>query len=332
MTLSSLSVGVIGAGEMVARYHLPTLHALKPVVRIDWLADSDYKKARLIGNAYGVKPLRIPEQASALPATDVVLVAIPYGARGQYWKSLRERSSAVYLEKPIAQTVAEHREMCTWFAPHRLGCGYQRRSWGGTLLLKELIETELFGSLERIRLGFGSPGTSQWSGYSANVGLAGGGVLFEFAVHWIDQMLFCTSATSVNVQGVQMIVDEGYDLHTEALVSLTVKNRSIACDMTISRLKDTSESMEFDFKQASVIASYLTDDIIVKSKTGRCFYRLLPDRGPLHPKTPRQTLHSHWCEFLGGIRTATINRTSAAECTLTTELLEALYRAGSAES
>jgi predicted dehydrogenase len=332
MTLSSLSVGVIGAGEMVARYHLPTLHALKPSVRIDWLADSDYKKARLVGNAYGVKPLRMHEQVSALPATDVILVAIPYGARGQYWKSLRERNSAVYLEKPIAQTAVEHREMCSWFAPHRLGCGYQRRSWGGTLLLKELIETELFGPLERIRLGFGGPGTSQWSGYSANVDLAGGGVLFEFAVHWIDQMLFCTSATSVKVRSGRMIVDEGYDLHTEALVSLMLKNRSVDCDMTISRLKDTSESMEFDFKQASVIVSYLTDDIVVRNKTGRRLYRLLPDRGPLHPKTPRQTLHSHWCEFLAGVRTATTNRTSATECTLTTELLEALYCAGLAEN
>ena len=326
---SPLSVGIIGAGEMVSRYHLPTLLALKPEVRVDWITDADPGKAKLVARAFRVPAQSLPDNPANLPVTDIVLMAIPYGTRGPYWKSLRERPSAIYLEKPIALSADEHRELCATFPPYKFGCGYQRRSWGPTQMTKRLIEDELFGSLQRISLGFGQPGITLWGGgYSSDIRLAGGGVIFEFAVHALDQILYCASAESVEASRVRMIVDGGYDLHTEAEVKVTTKNhRRIDCSITISRAAVTSESLDFHFQHATVSMSLTVDDITVRNLRNDRTYRLAYGNDSLYPSTPRQTLYEHWLAFIQGLRTSRLNRTCATESILTTDLVEQLYRA-----
>ena len=163
-----LTVGIVGAGAVVEKSHLPVLRATRELSVI-WLADINMRKARSLGDAHGVKAVDISYGLDSLPPADVVLLAIPLGARSPYYEVLSTGSSALYVEKPIARTLKDHQQLCSWFPDYRLGCGFQRRSSGATQLLRQIITERLFGDLRLIRFGWGGPGSSGGDGFLSNL-------------------------------------------------------------------------------------------------------------------------------------------------------------------
>src|SRR5258708_6042613 len=120
--MAIFSVGIIGAGSIVTSFHLPVLLAMQQV-RVEWITDIDAKMAGSVAKAFGVPPLAMPDPLAEIPRTDIVVLAIPYGARPPYYEALRGRGTAIYVEKPIARTAAEHLELCSWFADYQLASG-----------------------------------------------------------------------------------------------------------------------------------------------------------------------------------------------------------------
>ncbi len=325
-----LTLGIIGAGDIVAKAHLPTISTLEDV-SVSWIADRDLQKARSLGRAFGINGCLAVESERELPMADVVLLAVPYGARDEFYSYLKTWSCALYVEKPFALSVARHRELCSWFPEYKLGCGFQQRSWGPTQLLMETIEENLFGRLRSIRYGFGSPGAIVGGRYHSDVRLAGGGVLFEVGVHGSDTLLFVTNATAVEINEADVQMEGGLDIHTEAEITLTTqKGDTVGCHLTVTCLKETTGNLEFIFDHARVIHSYPAG-LTVKSMRGKGSYEISTAKSLL-PSTSYQTFHEHWATFLSGVRQRRTNRTSASQTILTTEVIEKLYQAGSETS
>lgn len=318
-----LTVGIIGAGDIVAKVHLPTLFTLENV-SVSWVADSDSRKAQSLGHAFRIKHHTLLDSLRKLPFADVVLLAIPYGVRDPYYSYLKDWSCALYVEKPFARSVDRHREICSWYPEYKLACGFQQRSWGPTHLLRKIIEENLFGRLRSVRYGFGSPGAIVGGRYHSDVRLAGGGVLFEAGIHGIDVLLFITKAIAVEINEANMLMEDGLDLHTDAEMTLTTKRgETIDCHLTVTCLEETTGRLEFIFDNVRVIHSY-PNGLIVKSLQGKGSYEISTTK-PLLPLTSFQTFHEHWSVFVGGIREARTNRTSASQSILTTEVIEKLY-------
>src|SRR5690242_18362576 len=86
-------VGIIGAGDIVTQVHLPCLLA-RDDLQIAWVVDSNPDRSRRAGKAFGVESFRVPEDPAALPSADVILLAIPFGARPPYYTALASRRVA----------------------------------------------------------------------------------------------------------------------------------------------------------------------------------------------------------------------------------------------
>lgn len=321
-------MGVVGAGEIVAKTHLPVLRTI-PTVSVDWLTDLDFQKARAVADAFGVRKCVLPEDLMELPPSDIVLIAVPYGVRAPYYKVFRQRLSALYVEKPFARTVDYHRKICSWFPEFGLACGLQRRCWGPLRLVKQIITTRLFGSLRSVRYGFGGPGLTVGGRYNADLQTAGGGPLFESAVHGIDAILFSTDAVGTQVKAATMIMDGGFDLHTTAEIVLVSRyGDNILVEVTVSVLEDTLNGLEYVFENAVICLSFSGKDLQIRPKnaTGHC--RISPGRNETYPLSTMQTMYAYWCRFLEGLRSQQTNETSATQAVLTTKVIEELYRAG----
>lgn len=324
----NFSVGVIGAGEIVSTVHLPVLLAMKEA-SIAWLADLNPDKANSVARAYHINHIELPKNPKDLPYSDIILLAIPYGARNPYYEALSDDSCALYVEKPFARTVDEHKRLCSLLPDYRLACGFQRRSWGPTLQMKQLIKKNLFGRLCSVRLGFGGPGIVTGGGYNSNIDLAGGGIIMETGCHSIDALFFILSANRAQVDDVNMIMDNGFDMHTNAKLCLTTsKQEQIKCEAIISCLQETINCLEFTFDHAIVSFSLFGDGIIhVKDLNSSQSYTLSPIN-KIYPLTAFQTFYSHWSLFFDGIRTKHANHTAAFQSILTTEVIEKLYSKG----
>jgi len=56
--------------------------------------------------------------------------------RSEYLNEFSARGAAVFCEKPFAVSEAEHRRIVGQFPVHALGCGYMRRFYGSTRLMR----------------------------------------------------------------------------------------------------------------------------------------------------------------------------------------------------
>jgi len=92
-----LTVGVIGAGEITTKIHLPAMTAMNGV-RIAYIADVNLNAARQAGASYGIDSLGLDGDPSSLPSTDVALLAIPVGARAPFYELFAGRGTAVFAE------------------------------------------------------------------------------------------------------------------------------------------------------------------------------------------------------------------------------------------
>jgi predicted dehydrogenase len=319
------TIGIVGAGGIVNRNHLPVLLAMDDV-KVSWLTDANFARAREVGSSYSVRTIALPRELDQLPPTDLVLLAIPYGARPAFYHALRTAGSALYVEKPLAREAAEHLRICQTFGETRVACGLQRRSWAPALLLKDAIAASLFGPLRRVRYEWGGHGHVPGAGYLSDLRLAGGGILMEQAIHGIDLLLFCAAVSAFEIVQCEMVVDGGLDIHTSANVRLQTETHGwIAGEILATGLTRASNRVEFFFEHAVASFSLSQPDVRVLTRADNTSFTLSPGMVG-SPLTSNQAFFAHWREFIGGLETGNSNRSLANDSLLTTTLLEGLYK------
>lgn len=313
-----LQVGIVGAGEIVSRMHLPVLLQL-PEGQVSWITDVNHNSARSLGRSFDVPVRPLPEKLSELPPADVVLLAIPYGAREHYYAALKERACAIYVEKPFARTAEEHRSRCSEWADFRIACGVQRRSLTTVRLVQSLIRGGMLGALEQIDFGLGGRGQLRSGTYSA------GGLLFEIGVHGIDALLFMTDAEDVRLESASVVRVDDLDVHVDAAIRVRGPDgRWIPGRVVVSGLEDTIGSFRCLFQHGELRFSIYGDNVAVEVDAGGQRYSLGSDRFG-HVATPYQCAYVYWKAFLEGVRSGKANWTSAHDTLLTTRLVEEIY-------
>src|SRR5579863_7117638 len=98
--INPLSIGIVGAGQISRRVHLPILRVM-PQVRVAWIIDRYAERAASLSRAFDV-PIGGAASPSTMPACDVALLAIPVNGRAEYLREFSARGAAVFCEKPFA--------------------------------------------------------------------------------------------------------------------------------------------------------------------------------------------------------------------------------------
>ncbi len=332
-----LRIACIGTGDIVRATHLPVLKAMADV-EIAWISDVNEGRARELAKVYCVPFSPLPKDLSQLPSADVYLVACPFGVRDPYYAVFRERSAALYVEKPFARTSKRHAELCSWFPDFALASGLMMRCWGVNIMVRNILQQRLFGPLRAVRFGFGKPGIVTQGNYYFEPKRGGAGLISEVGIHGIDAALFVTRATQATIISAHTVLEGDLDLHTEAQFhARTGDGQKFDLEFTISSLEPTIEGIEIDCEYATltyplpgqgyaVIAEKINMNVAVQPKDGGATYAIGPEYIPLHPATKFQMFHEYWKQFLVGVNARSANWTSAAEAQLTTYVIEQCYQ------
>ncbi len=102
-----LRVGVVGVGVM-GSIHARVYYEL-PGVKLTCVVDRDKERAKTIANRYGAKAFF--DVKDLIGKVDAVTVAVPTSLHAEVSKYLMEKGVDVLVEKPIALTLEEAREM-----------------------------------------------------------------------------------------------------------------------------------------------------------------------------------------------------------------------------
>lgn len=187
-----LRVGVVGAGRIVERVHLPLL-CRTPGVRVVGLFDPDEARARAVAAGFGVPTVcgRLEELCGL--GLDAALVASPNRFHPSDSIALLEAGAHVMCEKPMAVSAAEAEAMAAAAAStgRELMIGFTNRFRPEVEALRRAILGGQLGEVASIRCGWlrrnGVPGAGTWF---TRRDAAGGGALIDIGSHLVDLSLW----------------------------------------------------------------------------------------------------------------------------------------------
>jgi predicted dehydrogenase len=282
-----------------------------PGVHVAWLADASEERARSAAEAFRVPWAALPANPAGLPPCDVVLLAIPLLPRAAYHEALAARGTAVFAEKPFALNANDHLRFMDLFPLERVGCGYMRRKFAGSILLKRAITEEWFGPLRRIRIAEGGRATKTGVDQSFQdlEVAAGGGILINLGCHQLDLAFHVTGATEYEIRSRRVVFDGATDRKAEGTIILKyVRGTSAAmCELEFccSWLDRQDNRIEVEFEHAALIIPTTVDGAATVRPVGdqRAYATLTTtERGA---RTINQAFYLEWVDFLEGLEHGT---------------------------
>lgn len=326
------SVGVIGAGTISRQSHLPVLTTMRHT-RVAWITDTDQDRARSLAHAYRIPFAKLPLSPEDLPDCDVALLAIPVGVRAAYLNALAKRGTAVLVEKPFARTALEHREILQAFPPHRIACGFMRRTYASSSLFRRIVREGWFGPLIELRASEGNRigATRTDRSYFDEPGATGGGVLAEGGCHALDLAFHITGATRYQIRESRMTFDGSVDRKAEGRVQLTTSadgsEQQVALEFGFSWLDRQPITLELRFGNVCLVTGGEPESPVLLKGLDE------DDRGVpflqsgTGARTSSQAFRLEWADFLRGIEEGRESTISAASCLPVTAMVEDLYLA-----
>jgi predicted dehydrogenase len=330
--MQPLSIGIVGAGAITRKSHLPVLMNI-PDVTVAWIHDARSESAKVIADAYGIQSVS-SIALQKLPACDVALLAIPVDVRGEYLRHFAARGTAVFCEKPFAVNAAEHAAVLANFAPHALGAGYMRRMFRSAMLLRRIVADGMFGSLRRIDIGEGN--RSKGSGADASflddprLG-ASRGVLTDLGSHSVDLALHVSGARGFDVRSCTRVMDGAVDRKVTAKLRLhgVAADPAASVDMHygVSWLDRQDNKIRLTFDRATVWSALGPSSEVYAGDPARPRDAISLACEAIGATTYNQAFYLEWLHFLEGVRVNKESLVSAHSALLTTSLVEALLTA-----
>jgi predicted dehydrogenase len=177
---------MIGCGRAAESLHLPSA-ALCVGVETSVLVDADTGRAQALAEAYRVGEVR-QRPAEVAGLADAAVVALPHHLHAPVTRELLEAGVHVLVEKPLALSGDECRELAD-LAGHKgltLAVGMIRRRFPGARFVKRALESELLGAIERVTVREGAQFSWQVASDFTFRRETGGGALADSGVHVLD--------------------------------------------------------------------------------------------------------------------------------------------------
>ncbi|MNO49671.1 putative oxidoreductase YvaA [compost metagenome] len=207
------SVVIVGFGGM-GKYHA---ELIKENNSLEVVGAFDVLEARRTDSAIaGYKVYESYEEVLADPAVEIVLIATPNDVHKEIAVRALQAGKHVICEKPVAMSKEELQEMLAAAdAAGRVFMVHQNRRWDEDFLtIKKMYDEEIIGSLfqieSRVHGANGIPG--DWRHVKAQ----GGGMLLDWGVHLLDQLLFMIDSKVTSVSSSLSFilgndVDDGFE-------------------------------------------------------------------------------------------------------------------------
>jgi len=181
-----LRVGVVGAGVVLDRYHMPAINGVPEVARTI-IVDADGARARRAAERYGF-PEWSTDLADLASHADLAIVLVPNGFHARVSCQLLSQGVHVLCEKPMARNADECLTMIESANRGRaqLAVGHNRRFRQHVMLARQLLQRGLIGDVVSIQGEEGSPADWPRSSSYFDPQQSGGGALMDVGIHSID--------------------------------------------------------------------------------------------------------------------------------------------------
>jgi len=294
--MTKIEVGVIGAGGISSSVHLPLLTCIENV-SIKFIADT-FDPLDL-AKVYNTKSIQISD-ISSLPRCDVVVLAIPVGAREEYIREFSKRDTAIFTEKPFATTLESHNQFLQM--SNKISCNYMRIFYNSTRQIKNIISSKLFGSLKKVTI-------------------TEGGIVGK-TFHTFSQLAFIFN--DISVHQAKVIWQDDFDV--DAQVIFDVLDSPTHIDYHISLLKPVESKSKFFFEHAVVSFNHLIPNSVFTVSDYDNRIQLTLNQCDEFADTFAQAYYLKWKSFLDNLSSNKTFDTKFETSIVTTQLITEIFR------
>ena len=188
-----IKVGVIGCGTIANAQHLP-MYSKSPNAEIAYVCDIIPERAKKAAEQYGGKAVTDYHEILKDESVKAVSVCTPNYCHSTISIDAIKAGKNVLCEKPAAYTLSEAEKMleAKKETGKILNIGVCNRFDTQINKIKELIEEGVLGEIYNVYISFRShrsiPGLG---GAFTTKSMAGGGVLIDWGVHFLDIVMYC---------------------------------------------------------------------------------------------------------------------------------------------
>jgi len=325
-------VGIVGAGNAGAILHLPVLSAMRNF-SVEWLCDLDGAKARSVADQYSIQSFEDMNECSEV---DAVVLTIPVSARTDALDTVFQRGWNVLVEKPFAKSITSHVEILhkAQESGVQVGVMAQRRGYHGTIVARRILRSRVLGSIKRIWAA--DTDVSQRSGIDGDAWVSRlidpasgtGGFLEETGWHLIDNALFLSDATGVEVRNAKLYGIDGIDTDIKAVGVVTNDfGDTFEFAVRLLRSREIKPGMRIECEHGILeVGNYPTSPVILKSTDDKLICNL--DVNVNSAKSGYAAVSHHWLAFMKQCQLGQPTSSSADQAILTTEFIEAVLTYG----
>jgi predicted dehydrogenase len=221
----TVKIGFVGTGG-IANHHMRTLSEI-PIAAMVAFCDVVEEKAVTAATTYGGKAYTCYEEMYDSEALDAVYICLPPFAHDRQELAAIERDLPIFVEKPVATTMAKAREIESALAAKSLisGVGYHWRYMDTTEKAIARIGDQPVGFALGAWMG-GMPGVSWW-----RVMAESGGQMVEQTTHIFDLARYLLGdVAEVHAMGRTGLMEdvENYDVHDASVTNLRFKSGAVA--------------------------------------------------------------------------------------------------------
>ena len=225
--MSKTKVAIIGCGTIANSAHIPS-YMNNPDVEIKYFCDIIPERANAAVEKYGCgKAVTDYKEILADPEIEAISVCTPNKMHSIISIDCLKAGKNVLCEKPAARTYAEALEMKK--AQNETGkvlnIGVVNRFNGAVNKIREMISNGDLGEVYHVYVSFRAhrsiPGLG---GAFTTKAIAGGGVLIDWGVHYLDIVMYCTNDPAPKTVSAKAFSKLGVDMKNYVYQGMWAEN------------------------------------------------------------------------------------------------------------
>ena len=321
----TVSVALIGAGNVARTYHLPCVVAAGATV--SYVADPD-AAARRRASAIVPAAAVVRDITDVGTEVDCAIVCSPPSEHPAHVRWLAERGIPVLCEKPLACTEKDAETLVEIARANgvALQVGYYRRFHPSSARVHTWLRDGTLGRPRRCTIVGGD--ILHPHGASASLmdpAQSGGGVLMDVGVHVVDRLLSWFDEITVR----DYLDDHAGGMEANALARFEgrIRDHTVPLTMLLSRTADLGHQAAVEFDEGTVVCALNAGHVL--TVIGPPQGAVAPSRTTVDTGEPRHATDyfaDQWAEFVAQLRGESPRVSSLRDAVRTTALVEACYR------
>jgi len=341
--LSTVKVAIIGCGTIANSAHIPSYKA-NPHAEIKYFVDIVKARAEKAAAEYG-RGTAVEDYREVLsdPEVEAVSICTPNDSHASIAMECMLAGKNVLCEKPAARTYAEALEMQR--VQHETGkllnIGVVNRFNTGVNVIKNMIANGDLGEVYHVYVSFRSqrsiPGLG---GAFTTKSIAGGGVLIDWGVHFLDVVMYCTGDPRPRTVSGQAYCKLGKDMKDYAFINMWAGPPDYAGtydvdDFVTGMIRTEGPTITLNGAWAQNIGvdemyiDFLGDKAGVRLNYGNDFTLWSAKHGALLETKPKFNMGDHFQneinQFIQAVRTGEKLASHIDTVIITSQILQAIY-------